>query len=163
MAADQPNCFITPNEIELLSFLRQNIIRKLCEEAAHQGRPKTDPWVIHAVVEYFNMGLPPPPTGSSTTLSINSHTRFEVSFCGSANYSHVTPQTTSSHLKRVRCEYGCDSAQAIRHSDGRPYDPVIPVTKSRTRNMHLQPDTGRSSILGRMTLSFFVAGRTNSG
>ncbi len=57
MALNQ--CYITANEIELLSFLKQNIIRKLCEEAAKQNKDKTDPWVIRAIVEHFNMGLTP--------------------------------------------------------------------------------------------------------
>ncbi len=34
--AGQPQA-ITSEKIELLSFLRQNIVRKLCEEAAHRG------------------------------------------------------------------------------------------------------------------------------
>ena len=50
---------ITFEEIELLSFLRQHIIRKLCKEAQRQGLPKTDPWVVRAVVAYFN-GSPTP-------------------------------------------------------------------------------------------------------
>ncbi len=58
MAANVPR-FITPNEIELLSFLRQNVIRKLLEEAARQNRNKRDPLVITAVVDYFNLGPAP--------------------------------------------------------------------------------------------------------
>ncbi len=49
MAANQLR-FITTNEIELLSFLRQNIVRKLLEEAASQNRDKRDLQVIAAVV-----------------------------------------------------------------------------------------------------------------
>ncbi len=58
MAANVPR-FITANEIELLSFLRQNVIRKLLEEAAKQNRNKRDPLVIAMVVEYFNLGPAP--------------------------------------------------------------------------------------------------------
>ncbi len=50
---------ITPEEIELLSFLRQNIVRQLCQEATRQGRPRTDPRVIEAVARHFNLGLTP--------------------------------------------------------------------------------------------------------
>ena len=50
---------ITFEETELLSFLHQNVIRKLCEEAQKQGLPKTDPWVVQAVVLYFNIGPAP--------------------------------------------------------------------------------------------------------
>ncbi len=51
---------ITILEIELLSFLRQNIIRKLCEEEEEaQGRPRTDPQVITAIVACFNLGPTP--------------------------------------------------------------------------------------------------------
>ncbi len=57
MASNQ--WFITTNEIQLLSFLKQNIICKLCEEAAKQDKDKTDPWVIRTIVEYFNVGPTP--------------------------------------------------------------------------------------------------------
>ncbi len=46
---------ITSEVIELLGFLRQNIVRKLEEEALVQGRPKTHPWVVQAVVRHFNL------------------------------------------------------------------------------------------------------------
>ncbi len=55
MAAAQ-NRPIIFEETEILSFLHQNIICKLCEEAQWQGLPKTDPRVVRAVVEYFNCG-----------------------------------------------------------------------------------------------------------
>ncbi len=45
---------ITFEETELLSFLYQNVVRKLCEEAQKQGLPKSDPWVVRAMVAYFN-------------------------------------------------------------------------------------------------------------
>ncbi len=50
---------ITPEEVELISFLRQNIVHKLCQEAAEQGRARTDPRVIQAMVRYFNLGQTP--------------------------------------------------------------------------------------------------------
>ncbi len=48
---------ITAEEIDLLSFLRQNIARKLEIEAATQGLAKTHPWVLRAVISHFNLGL----------------------------------------------------------------------------------------------------------
>ncbi len=58
MAANQANQarYITGQEIELLSFLHQNIIRKLLEEAHLQQRDKRDLQVVSAVVAYFNLG-----------------------------------------------------------------------------------------------------------
>ena len=50
---------ITVEEIELLSFLRQNIQRKLILEARAQGLPKRDPRVVQAVVRYFSFGALP--------------------------------------------------------------------------------------------------------
>ncbi len=50
---------ITVEEIKLLGFLRQNIVRKLAEEVAAQGRAQTDPWVVQAVVRYVNLGPAP--------------------------------------------------------------------------------------------------------
>ncbi len=47
---------ITTEEIDLLSFLRQNIMRKLEIEAAAQGLVKTPPWVIRVVISHFNLG-----------------------------------------------------------------------------------------------------------
>ncbi len=58
MAANPPR-FIATNEIELLSFLRQNMVRKLLEEVTRQNRDKRDPQVIAAVVTYFNLGPAP--------------------------------------------------------------------------------------------------------
>ncbi len=46
---------ITVQEIDLLSFLRQNVVRKLEIEAARQGLPKTHPQVVQAVIRYFNL------------------------------------------------------------------------------------------------------------
>ncbi len=46
---------ITSKEIELLGFLRQNIVRKLEEESQVQGRPRTHPLVVQAVVRHFNL------------------------------------------------------------------------------------------------------------
>ncbi len=57
MAAQQRN--ITFEETEILSFLRQNIIRKICEIAAQLGLPKTHPQVVQRVVQYFNLGPAP--------------------------------------------------------------------------------------------------------
>ncbi len=47
-------------ETELLSFLRQNIQRKLAEEAERQGLSKRDPRVVQAVVAYFQFGATAP-------------------------------------------------------------------------------------------------------
>ncbi len=47
---------ITLEEIELLSFLCQNIVRKLCQESAKQGRSQTDPRVIQVVARHVNLG-----------------------------------------------------------------------------------------------------------
>ena len=54
MAAQERN--ITFEETELLSFLHQNIVRKLCEEAAKQNLSERDPRVVQAVVHHFNLG-----------------------------------------------------------------------------------------------------------
>ncbi len=93
MATAQSSHEITSDEIELLSFLRQNIIRKLYKEAAHQGRSKTDPWVIRAVVNHFNVGLTP--MGFSTIWYTRWHNLFEVSFCGS---QFMSPHTWQDQL-----------------------------------------------------------------
>ncbi len=50
---------IIVQEIDLLLFLRQNIVRKLEIEAARQGLPKTHPRVVQAVIKYFNLGPAP--------------------------------------------------------------------------------------------------------
>ncbi len=47
---------ITFQEIDLLSFLRQNIVRKLCEEGAKQNLSEGDPRVVQAVVRHFDRG-----------------------------------------------------------------------------------------------------------
>ncbi len=47
---------ITREEIDILSFLHQNIARKLALEAHRQGRPKTHPGVVQATVAHFNLG-----------------------------------------------------------------------------------------------------------
>ncbi len=47
---------ITQEEIDILSFLHQNIARKLALEAHVQGRPKTHPRVVQATVAHFNLG-----------------------------------------------------------------------------------------------------------
>ena len=52
-------CEISFEETELLSFLRQNIIRRLCEEAERQGLSERHPRVVQAVVAYFNRGPAP--------------------------------------------------------------------------------------------------------
>ncbi len=49
---------ITFEETEL-SFLRQNIIRKICQEVARPGWPRNDPRVIQAVCAHFNLGPTP--------------------------------------------------------------------------------------------------------
>ncbi len=50
---------ISAQELDLLSFLRQNIVRKLEIEAARQGLPKTHPQFCQAVIRYFNLGPAP--------------------------------------------------------------------------------------------------------
>ncbi len=50
---------ITVKEIDLLSFLRQNVVRILEIEAVRQGLPKSHPRVVQAVVCYFNLGPAP--------------------------------------------------------------------------------------------------------
>ncbi len=56
MASNQP---VTVVELDLLSFLRQNIARKLAIKARAQDLGKTHPWVIRAVIAHFNLGLAP--------------------------------------------------------------------------------------------------------
>ncbi len=58
MASVNPR-LITFEETKLLSFFRQNIIHKLCEEAERQGLSERDPRVIQVVVAYFNRGPMP--------------------------------------------------------------------------------------------------------
>ena len=55
MAAAVPR-LITLEETELLSFLHQNVLRKLAKEAERQGLSERDPHVVQAVVAYFNKG-----------------------------------------------------------------------------------------------------------
>ncbi len=50
---------ITSEEIELLGFLRQNTVQKLEEESQVQGRPRTHPLVVQAMVRHFNLGPVP--------------------------------------------------------------------------------------------------------
>ncbi len=50
---------ITVQEEEILSFLKQNIIRKICEVAAHFGLPHTHPVVTQTVSKHFNLGPAP--------------------------------------------------------------------------------------------------------
>ncbi len=58
MAAAE-TCDITFEELELLSFLRQNVVRRICEEAERQGLSKRHPGVIQAVVACLNHGPVP--------------------------------------------------------------------------------------------------------
>ncbi len=55
MASAVPR-LITLEEMELLSFLHQNVLRKLAEEAERQGLSERDPRVVQVVVAYFNKG-----------------------------------------------------------------------------------------------------------
>ncbi len=50
---------MSTEELDLLSFLKQNITRKLEIEASKQGLPRTHPRVCQAVVRYFNLGPAP--------------------------------------------------------------------------------------------------------
>ena len=47
---------MTAVEIDLLSFLRQNITCKLAIEVTAQGLEKKYSWVIRAVIAHFNLG-----------------------------------------------------------------------------------------------------------
>ncbi len=47
---------ISVQEEELLSFLKQNIIRKICEVIAQLGLPHTHPVVCQTVSKHFNLG-----------------------------------------------------------------------------------------------------------
>ena len=54
-----PGCVqqaITLEEINLLSFLHQNVVRKLEVEVAAQGLAETHPQVLRAVIQHFNLG-----------------------------------------------------------------------------------------------------------
>ncbi len=57
MAANRQ--IITVEEIDLLSFLRQNVARKLEIEAVKLRLPKTHPKVMQVVVCHFNLGPAP--------------------------------------------------------------------------------------------------------
>ncbi len=81
MAANAPR-YIINNKIELLSFLRQNVVKKLLEEAVRQNRDKRDPLVIAVVVQYFNLGLA-------------SHGLFHNTVHQIAHSFQVTPQSFS--------------------------------------------------------------------
>ncbi len=50
---------ITVEEIDLLSFLRQNIARKLEMESVRLRLPRMHPRVVQAVVCHFNLGPAP--------------------------------------------------------------------------------------------------------
>ncbi len=95
IAANAPR-YITNNKIELLSFLQQNIVTKLLEEASRQNRDKRDPLVIAAVVNYFNLAL------ALHGLFYNTVHQIAHSFSGewfsTFKPVHVTPQ-----WKHVSC------------------------------------------------------------
>ncbi len=55
MASAEPR-LITLEEMELLSFLWQNVLRKLSEEAERQGLSERHPHVVQVVVAYFKKG-----------------------------------------------------------------------------------------------------------
>ncbi len=57
MAANRQ--IITVEEINLLSFLRQNVAQKLEIEAMKLRLPKTHLAVVQAVVRHFNLGPAP--------------------------------------------------------------------------------------------------------
>ncbi len=57
MAANRQ--YITVEEIDLLSFLKQIIARKLEFESVKLALPKTHPHVVQSVVRYFNLGPAP--------------------------------------------------------------------------------------------------------
>ncbi len=50
---------ITVQEEELLSFLRQNVVHKICEVVAQLNPPKTHLIVCQTVAKYFNLGPAP--------------------------------------------------------------------------------------------------------
>ena len=62
-AEPQPHT-ITDKEVELLSFLRQNIVWKLCQESAKQGRHQTDPGSSRQWPGISTWARPPPPHGA---------------------------------------------------------------------------------------------------
>ena len=77
---------ITVQEIDLLGFLRQNMVRKLEIEAVRQGLPKTHPRVIQAVVCYFNLG----PAPNQTFDRLMAHRTWTIGkFCGSQVTPHI--------------------------------------------------------------------------
>ena len=47
---------ISLTEVELLSFLYRNIVKKLCEESAQTRLLHTNIRVITAICAYFNLG-----------------------------------------------------------------------------------------------------------
>ncbi len=47
---------LSQEERDILSFLRQNVARKLALEAHTQGLPQTHPRVLRAVIAHFNLG-----------------------------------------------------------------------------------------------------------
>ncbi len=77
---------ITVEEIELLSFLRQNIVRRICVEAERQGLSKRDMRVVQAVVAYFNWGPAPHHIFNHLVWHL-AHTIWRWAV-------HVTPQVT---------------------------------------------------------------------
>ncbi len=86
MAANQPRN-ITFEETEILSFIRQNIIQKICQEATRQGRARNDPQVIQAICAHFNLGPTP-----HRVFQALVH-RLANSFWGEfGSLLHVTPQ-----------------------------------------------------------------------
>ncbi len=106
---------ISSEEIELLSFLHQNIIRTICEEEARQGRPRIDPQVVQAVVWHFNLG--PTPTGYSTHWCGGWRIQSEGEFRGSEFMSPHNPQGKGGG--GVSCVFqaqGCSEPQFFFHS-----------------------------------------------
>ncbi len=89
MVASQPHT-ITLEEIEILSFLRQNIIRKICEESARQGYVRNDPGSYELCVIISTWA--PPPTGCSRQRSSGWLIPFQGEFHGS--------QLMSPHMNR---------------------------------------------------------------
>ncbi len=88
MAATEPH-EITFEEIELLSFVRQNIIHHICEEAERQGLSKRGTRVIQVVVAYFNRGPAP--------HHIFNHLVWHLAHTIWRWVVHVTPQMSTNH------------------------------------------------------------------
>ncbi len=109
MAAAEP-CEITFEEIELLSFLRQNIIHHICEEAERQGLSKRDVRVVQAVVAYFNQGPAP--------HHIFNHFVWHLAHTIWRWVVHVTPHSVAPSPHHLKVSGPCHSTNHLQASKG---------------------------------------------